>query len=280
MNKYNQYEILLKNKKNISGKMICEIIPDLFGKPIASTYGYFLLQEIFLDCNVLLNYIVDYEKTLGTNRCKKLEKLCQDEIRSEKKIMKNLTEEHGQKDYLKTPISLSGMELEQTLQIKTKDLGLALVTPHPESLESSIVHAYLFTKKLLKMKGGRLDEGLNADIKNAKKFYETILELREWETNKLWESAWEPFGGIPSEKELEKIPDDKIPFEFEEIDWSWGWEDSKGETIMGYTIDLRDIIVHPRETLEELERRIDQSINPIKEYLSKIKPSLSSWWEP
>jgi len=108
-------------------------------------------------------------------------------------------------------------------------------------------------------------------LKNAKRFYETVLELRNWETDKLWDSVWEPFGGQPSDEEIERITDERIPFEIEEIRWEWGWK-SRGENSRRYLIDIRNLRVNPNETLEELEKRIDRAIQPIRKHLLRKDP--------
>jgi len=254
------YKILLKNRELFLGKKICEIIHDLLlDRPIPTTYGYFFIHDMVLKCQLLLEHLVDYERTLGKARCKMLKSLCE-----------------------KYEIIVSG-EIEEKLGIKTKDLALLLVKPHTECLESCIAHIYLFTKKLLNVRGGRMydpasNDGLYADLKNAKKFYEVIQTLRKWETDKLWEAVWEPFGGEPSDEELAQISEDKVPFEIECIDWTWNWKPFD-EPVYGYLIDIRDLTVHPNETIEDLEKRIDRAITPIKKYLAKKRPSLSEWWD-
>lgn len=221
-------------------------------------------------CLVILPKIAksfkDYEKTLGIIPCEKLKQLCQEKIRSWNDIS----------------AVVHSFEIEEKVGLKIKNVGSMLVAPYPECLESCIAHVFLFTKKLLNIRGGRMfdptsNEGLYADLRNAKKFYEIVRSLREWETNKLWDSVWEPFGEPPPDEELEKIPDEKLPFVIEEINWTWGWGILK-ETAQGYLIDIRDLRVNPEETLKELEKRIDQAIKPIKKYLSKKRPSLSDWW--
>jgi hypothetical protein len=119
-----------------------------------------------------------------------------------------------------------------------------------------------------------INDGLSADLKNAKKFYEIVLELRNWETDKLWDSVWETFGGQPSAEEIERIPDERIPFEIEEIRWEWGWK-SRVENSRRYLIDIRDLRVNPNETLEELEKRIDRAIQPIRKHLLRKRPIVS-----
>ncbi len=283
MGQYDSYKILLKNREIVRGKKIREIVPDLLDSLVPATYGYFFLQEIILDCKKLLSYLKDYEKILGATRCKKLKRICEEEIRYMRESMEEIAKKYGLKinkkeDYEENLATIFGSQIEIKVGLKTRDLGIMLVKPHPDCLKSGLAHVFLFTKNLLNIRGGRMfdptcNDGLFADLKNAKKFHEIILELRNWETDKLWDSVWEPFGGQPSEEELEKIPDEKIPFEIEEIDWTWGWNDNTGETIYGYFIDIRDLTVHANETLEELEKRIDQAIKPIKKYLSKKRPN-------
>jgi len=266
MNENDSYKIFIENRENLKRKRIREIIPDLLiDKPIPATYGYFYLQDVFLYCQKLLNHLKEYEKTLGITLCEKLRQLCEKEIRSWNDIS----------------AIVFGFEIEQEVGLKIRDVSSKLIVPYPECLESCIAHVFLFTKKLLNVRGGRMvdptcNDGLYADLRSAKKFYETIKALREWETKKLWDSIWEPFGGPPPDEELEKIPDEKLPFAIEEIDWTWGW--GTFEETQGYLIDIRDLTVNPEETLEELEKRIDQAIKPIKKYLSKKRPSLSNWW--
>jgi hypothetical protein len=249
----------LKNRETLLSEKICKILPNLLSdEPIPATFGYFFIHDIVLKCQLLLEHLEDYERTLGKARCKKLKSLCERE-----------------------EIVVSG-EIEEELGIKTKNLALLLVKPHPECFESGIAHVYLFTKNLLNMRGGRMfdptgRDGLYTDLKNARKFYESILELRKWETDKLWDSVWEPLGGQPSDEKIE-IPEEKIPFEIEDIVWTWNWMNNLGETVYGYLIDIRDLTVKNSETVEELEKRIDQAIKPIKKYLSKKRPNLSYWW--
>jgi hypothetical protein len=260
------YKILLKDRAILQHKRIYEIIPDLLvDKPIPATYGYFYLQDALIYCQKLLSHLKEYEKTLGITLCEKLRQLCEKQIRNWNDI---------------SAVVFSS-EIEQEVGLKIRDVSSKLIVPYPECLESCIAHVFLFTKKLLNVRGGKMvdptcNDGLYADLKSAKKFYETIKALREWETKKLWDSVWEPYGGTPTDEELEKIPDVKLPFVIEEIDWTWGW--GTFEETQGYLIDIRDLRVNPKETLEELENRTDQAIKPIKKYLSRKRPSLSSWW--
>ncbi|MEM2129395.1 MAG: hypothetical protein QXZ70_02230 [Candidatus Bathyarchaeia archaeon] len=289
MDKYDSYKILLKNREKVRGKKIAEIVQDLLDKPIPATYGYFFLQEVFLYCQKLLSHLNDYEKNLGVTQCKKLKRLCEGHTRFMRELTKEIPKDLDQKiskekgDNEENLEFVDGFMIEKNVGLKPREIGRMLISPHPDCLESCFAHVFLFTKNLLNIRGGRLvdpanNDGLSADLKNAKKFHESVLELRKWETDKLWDSVWEPFGGQPSEEEVEKIPNEKIPFEIEEIDWTWGWDDNRGETVYGYLIDIRDLVVHPNETLEELEKRIDQAIKPIKKYLSKKRPNLSNWW--
>lgn len=39
-------------------------------------------------------------------------------------------------------------------------------------------------------------------------------------------------GYEPSDEEIEKIPQEKISFEIEEIDWTWEWVDSSEKRFM------------------------------------------------
>jgi|GEM_PF-3186591 hypothetical protein len=271
MNEHDSYRILLTNREKVLKKKICEIIPDLLGDPIPATYGYFFFQEIFLDCQKLLTQLIDCENllkaTLKATRYKKLKRFCEEEIRSQ-----------GE-----NPIIVSGGEIEIRSGLETKDLCAVFLDSRSIFLESSLAHIFLFTKNLLNIQGGRMidatgNDGLHKDLENAKKFYASVKALREWETDKLWDSVWAPLGGHPNEEMLEKIPEEKIPFEIEDIDWTWEWIDNRDEIVHGYLIDIRDLTVHPNETLEELEKRIDNAIKPIKEYLSKKRPNLSQWW--
>ncbi|MCS7109552.1 MAG: hypothetical protein NZ903_02015 [Candidatus Micrarchaeota archaeon] len=259
MDKFDSYRILLKNREIVKSKKMNEIIPDLFDKQIPATYGYFFLQEIYIDCDKSLKYLDDFEKALGVAKCEKLKQICEDE----------------------TSRIISLGEIEEKVKLKAKYLA-TILTKLPSDCIYCFAHLFLFTKNLLNIKGGKMfdptgRDGLYSDLKNAKKFYESVLELRKWESDKLWEAVWEPLGGEPSDEELEKIPEDKIPFEIECIDWTWNWS-VFGETVYGYLIDVQDLRVHPSETLEDLERRIDRAITPIKKYLTKKRPNLSEWW--
>lgn len=285
MGMQDSYKILLRNREKIKDKKIYELIPDLLDKPIPATYGYFFLQEIFLDCQKLLSCLKDYEKTLGSALCNKLQEICEKEIRFMKDLVKEMANKMGrninEEDYEEILAIISGLEIEEKTGLKTKDLCILFANSRLNCLESCLAHLFLFTKNLLNIKGGRMfdptnKDGLYNDLRNARKFYESIVELRRWETDKLWDAVWEPFGGQPSDEELEKIPEDKIPFEIECIDWTWNWR-LFGETVYGYLIDVQDLRVHPNETLEDLEKRIDRAITPIKKYLTKKRPSLLEW---
>lgn len=287
MGTQNPYKILIKNREKVRDKKIYEIIPDLLDKPVPATYGYFFLQEIFLNCQKLLNCLKDYEKTLGSALCNKLQKICEEEIFFMKDVVKKVAKEIGRnidkEDSAGNFAIIPGFEIEEKTGLKTKDLCILFANSRLNCLEVCLAHVFLFTKNLLNIEGGRMfdptsKDGLYKDLKNARKFYESIMELRNWETDRLWDAVWEPFGGQPSEEELEKIPEDKISFEIECIDWTWNWRPS-GETVYGYLIDIQDLAVHPVETLEDLEKRIDRAITPIKKYLTKQRPSLSEWWE-
>jgi hypothetical protein len=287
MNKYDSYKILLKNREIVRGKKIREILPDLLDKPVPATYGYFFLQEIFLYRQKLLSHLKDYERDLGTTRCEKLKKLIEIENDFEKKLFKELIKkgkireeaEKNSKKWSETTEFVSLLQVEQEVELKTKDLAIILISTHPDCVKSCLAHIFLFTKNLLNVRGGRMvdptiNDGLSVDLKNAKKFHEIVLELRSWETDKLWDSVWEPFGGQPSSEEIERIPDERIPFEIEEIRWEWGWK-SRGENSRRYLIDIRDLTVNPNETLEELEKRIDRAIQPIRKHLSRKRPIVS-----
>lgn len=278
MDNYELYNILFKNRERDKNKKICEIVSDLLDELIPATYGYFFLQEIFLNCHKILSYLKDYEKILGENKCKKLKLLCENEIGYIRKqlIDKEFNQNKNKEMDYQVSAIIAGMQIEENLGLKTKDLGNLFVNPHPDCLEYCLAHVFLFTKNLLDLRGGRMvdpttNDGLYLDLKNAKKFYKIVMELRSWETDRLWDSVWEPFGGQPHVEQLDVIPDEEIPFEIEEIRWEWGWK-NKDEFVSGYLIDIRDLVVHPNETLVKVESRIDKAIQPIKKYLSRKKP--------
>jgi len=60
-----------------------------------------------------------------------------------------------------------------------------------------------------------------------------------------------------------------------EILLDWGWRNLSGKFISGFDIDIRFLDVRPDETLGQLEKRIDDGIQPIKEYL-EFEPKVSS----
>ena len=172
------------------------------------------------------------------------------------------------------------LEFEGEIQINCfpaydyEDVLVPLIIKHPDLWREALSHVVLFTKPLLNPpQGGRSvdpteNDGLYNDLRSARQFFTALQELRNWETDGLWESVWAPLGGIPSEDDLEKIPEEEYPFVFEEIRWDWGWEDEKGNIVEGYSINICDLRIYPNETLAKLERRIDLAIKPIKKYLA------------
>jgi len=253
------FKILLPKRDRYLSEKLFRLIPKMIDTEIPATYGYFYLQTVFFDSEKLVKNMKHYEKLLGWGGSNDLERICE-----------------GTSDIL------ASWELSERMHMTQQDLTRILMSAGEEVLPSfgcGIAHLYLFTKSLLNLYGGRLvepagNDGLYDDLRSTKRFHRILQELRDWEKCGLWESVWAPFGGEPSEKKLKEIPPDKAPFSIEEIRWSWGYEDGKGNMVNGYVIDICDLDIHPDETLLQLEKRIDQALKPIRNHLSRRRPPL------
>lgn len=253
------YKISVKNHEKQQEKKICELVPELLNRYVPSTFGYFSLQDAFLDCRRILQYENFFQKSLEKEQWLELKKGCESEI------------VEGFED-----VGLYTYDLRPVMSYD--EIANKIILPYPQIVKKCLVHLFFFTKNLLNVEGGKLDDpdrndGLSHDIVESAKFQEAIKYLRYWETDGLWEAVWAPFGGQPSDEEEDKIPEEKFPFQFDELYWRWNWVNKKEEDIFGYCCEITDLPVYSTETLWQLEARIDRAINPIKKFLSRETPS-------
>jgi len=238
-------------------KKLSELAPVLLrnwnvvSESIPTNYGYFYIDNLVCYLDKVLKYIKMHKDEIPKKRYVEIERAVQKKLEFEGEIQINCFPAYDYEDVL-----------------------VPLIIKHPDLWREALSHVVLFTKPLLNPpQGGRSvdpteNDGLYNDLRSARQFFTALQELRNWETDGLWESVWAPLGGIPSEDDLEKIPEEEYPFVFEEIRWDWGWEDEKGNIVEGYSINICDLRIYPNETLAKLERRIDLAIKPIKKYLA------------